>query len=369
MVEFIPAHLYTDIFNYFVFALIVFALFECFSGKLFKAEIRGLNNIIAYVVAILLILYMGLRPISPYYFGDTIVYADSFYKLQLNAGQFRILDDGEWVFNTIMFWFAKYSNVHIFFLFCATVYVGSLWLALKRMFETDILIPFIVAIGMFSFWPYGVNGIRNGMAASIIILALTYRQNIPVMVILSIIGIGIHKSLYLILAAAVLGLFIKDSKIFLWIWLGCIVISLIAGNAVADLIAATNLIGDDRFANYLSGTPPPEAIFSRTGFRWDFLVYSAIPVVVGYYFIFKRNYTDKFYCWLYNIYLFTNAFWIIVIRASFSNRFAQISWFLIPIVLIYPFFMKKFWEDQPAKTGYAVIVSYLYTFYLVFITS
>jgi len=364
MIDFIPLYLYNDLFNYLVFALIVFAVFESFSGVLFKPEIRGMNMVVAYVIVLIVILYMGLRPVS-FVFGDTVVYADSFYRLQMDTSHFRVLNDGEWLFNTIMFWFAKYSNIHAFFLLCATIYVGALYWALNRIFQEDFLIPFIVAIGMFTFWSYGVNGIRNGMAASIIILALSFRQNIIVMVTLFILGLGIHKSMYLIIVAAVLTLFVKDSKIYFWTWVSCILISLIVGNTIANLLVDSNLIEDDRFANYVTGNNSQD-VFSYTGFRWDFLLYSAIPVAVGYYFIFRKKYTDKFYIWLFNIYLITNAFWIIVIRASFSNRFAQISWFLIPLVLIYPFFMKKFWEDQHVKIGGIVIVSYLYTFYLMF---
>ncbi|WP_165042779.1 EpsG family protein [Dysgonomonas sp. ZJ709] len=366
MIDYIPTYLYTDYFNYLVFALIIVAAFECFSGRLFKPEVRAVNNIIGFIVIIAVILYMGLRPIS-YVFGDTVNYAYSFYRLQMNIDQFQILKDGEWFFNTIMFWFAKYSNVHFFFLFCATTYVGALWWAFKRIFREDYLIPFIVVMAMFTFWSYGVNGIRNGMAASIIILALTFRRNITIMVILSILGLGIHKSLYLLLIAAGIAFFIKDSKIYFWIWVGCILLSLIVGNSVANILAGSNLIEDDRFAGYISGNNS-EDVFSYTGFRWDFLLYSAIPVAVGYYFIFEEKYTDKFYIWLFNIYLMTNAFWVIVIRASFSNRFAQISWFLIPLILIYPLFMKKFWSDQPIKIGYTVVISYLYTFYLVFVS-
>lgn len=341
-------------------------MFESFSGKLFKPEVRAANSIIGIIAVVTVILYMGLRPVS-YVFGDTVNYAQSFFRLQMNAGQFQVFKDGEWIFNTIMLWFAKYSNIHIFFLFCTTIYVGSLWWAFRRIFREDYLIPFIVVMAMFTFWSYGVNGIRNGMAASIIILGLTFRQHLTIMAILSILALGIHKSLYLLLAAAAVTYFFEDSKIYFRIWAGCILVSLVAGNLIADVLASSNLIGDDRFASYVSGNNTKDS-FSHTGFRWDFLLYSAVPVAVGYYVIFKKEYADKFYIWLFNIYLMTNAFWIIVIRASFSNRFAQISWFLIPLVLVYPFFMKKFWDDQPIKIGYIVIVSYLYTFYLMFLS-
>lgn len=362
MIDFVPPYLYTDIFDYLVLALIIIAALESFSGKLFKPEVRAVNITAGYIIFIVVVLYMGLRPVS-FYFGDTVNYANSFYRYQMNIAQFQISDGGEWVFNSIMYFFAKYSNLHYFFLFCATIYVGALWWAFKRIFKEDYLIPFIVAMGMFTFWSYGVNGIRNGMAASIIILALTYRQNLVVFALLFFIALGIHKSLYLILFAGIIAFFIEDSRIFLGIWLGCILISLVGGGALANMLANSNLIEDDRFSSYVAGNLTEDE-FSYSGFRWDFLLFSAIPVAVGYYIIDKEEYKDKFYIWLFNIYLMTNAFWILVIRASFSNRFAQISWFLIPLIMTYPFFMKKFWDDQPVKIGFIVVISYLFTFYL-----
>lgn len=362
MLNFVPLSIYTDLFNYLVFGLIIIALYESFSGELFKPGVRKINNIIGSIILIVIILYMGLRPIS-FAFGDTINYAHSFFKLQMEGGPFRILNDKEWIFSTIMLWFAKYGDIHAFFLFCATIYVGALWWAFKRIFKEDFFIPLIVAMAMFEFWSYGTNGIRNGMAASVIILALTFRNNLFVMLLLSVIGLGIHNSMSLMLAAAAMTFCIKNYKIYLWIWIACIPLSLIAGSTISNILINSNLIADDRFANYLTSTSYQNE-FSRTGFRWDFLLYSSLPVAVGYYFIFKKKYTDTFYIWLYNIYLLCNAFWIIVIRASFSNRFAAISWFILPLVLIYPLFMKKFWSDQHVKIGYMVMISYLYTFYL-----
>jgi len=46
---------------------------------------------------------------------------------------------------------------------------------------------------------------------------------------------------------------------------------------------------------------------------------------------------DPFYARLVNTYLFANAVWILVINATCSNRFAYLSWFMMPWVLLYPF--------------------------------
>lgn len=364
MIDFVPLDLYTPLFNYFVLFLVIVASAQGFSNTIFEREVRSLNIAGGIAVAAAVILYMGLRPVSGYYFGDTINYAESFNNLQFSSHRFEIVAGDEWVFNTLMLWFALNSDIHMFFLFCAFVYVGALFWALIRIFREDYFVPLIVVISMFTFWSYGVNGIRNGMAASIVILAMSFRRNIPVAIGLCVLALGIHKSLALTIYAGVLAMFIKNPKLYFWGWIGAIAISLTTGNMFADFMLGHGLVGDDRFSGYLNYESYQDSnMFSRMGFRWDFLLYSSVPVAVGSYFIFKRKYTDAFYIWLFNIYLTSNAFWILVIRANFSNRFAQISWFIMPLVLIYPFFMKKFWDDQPRKIGFAVIAFYLYTFY------
>jgi hypothetical protein len=56
--------------------------------------------------------------------------------------------------------------------------------------------------------------------------------------------------------------------------------------------------------------------------------------------------SDPFYARLVNTYLFANAVWVLVIDADFSNRFAYLSWFMMPWVLLYPFVPGKI-NDRP----------------------
>ena len=366
MIYFIPLPVYVKLFNIVVLVLVATVALECYSASIFHPATRTVNSLLGVVLTPLLILYMGLRPISPYYFGDSINYANSFLNIQTGISDIGTTGGGEWAFDSAMLWFAENSDINMFFLFCAAIYVGAMWWALVRIFGSDYLVPLVVAISMFTFWSYGVNGIRNGMASSLVILAITFRRNLPVAVALSLVAIGVHKSMMLTVGSAALAMFVRSPRLYLQIWFASIAASLVAGGAFSELLAGSGLVDDNRFGTYLAGVDD-DPLAGDGSFRWDFLLFSSIPVAVGSYFIFKRRYTDKFYIWLFNIYLLTNAFWIMVIRASFSNRFAQISWFIMPLVLIYPFFMKKFWEDQPVKTGTAVIAFYLYTFLIVWV--
>ena len=73
------------------------------------------------------------------------------------------------------------------------------------------------------------------------------------------------------------------------------------------------------------------------GFRIDFLLYSAAPIFLGYKIIIKdRLSVSKMYKTIFNMYLCTNAVWCLCMYASYCNRIAYLSWFMYPIVLIYP---------------------------------
>src|SRR5690606_25184293 len=107
-----------------------------------------------------------------------------------------------------------------------------------------------------------------------------------------------------------------------------------------------------------------EGKFSSTGFRWDFLLYSSTAVFAGWYYIVKRNYKDKIYFWLFNTYVFSNAFWILVIRANFSNRFAYLSWFMIGLVIIYPLLKQQIIPKQHQVIGLILIAYFSFTFFM-----
>jgi len=105
---------------------------------------------------------------------------------------------------------------------------------------------------------------------------------------------------------------------------------------------------DDRLHHYIANDTQAHQ-FSHTGFRFDFLIYSMMPIILGYYIIYKRGIRDKTYELLLNTYTLSNAFWVMVIRAPFSNRFAYLSWFMYPIVLAYPLFRVNIWGCQQGK--------------------
>lgn len=364
MFDWVPLQYYSAYFELAVFFSILTVLWQCHADLALKKDIASINGTWGAIASIILILYIGLRPVS-YVFGDTINYAKDFMETAHSSKPFLWKWENEWLFYNMSNWFAKFSDIHTFFLTCAMLYIVPLWLACIRIFKNYYYIPLLIIFGMFTFWTYGVNGIRNGIGASIFILALTYVNNLPAMLSLFLIAIGFHSSVVLMIGAAGLAWFIKNSYYYLSGWITCVAVSYVAGGWIQAYFASFGLIaGDARFGGYLTGdNMAGELVQMEMVFRWDFLIYSAIGVAVGYYFIFRRNYRDEYYHWLYNIYLTTNAFWVLLIRAAYSNRFAQISWFILPLVLIYPFIKKRFWINQEKYLALAIAGFYLFSFY------
>jgi hypothetical protein len=179
-----------------------------------------------------------------------------------------------------------------------------------------------------------------------------------------VIALGIHRSSLLPITCFFIAIFQTTTRISLIFWLFSIFFSLAFGNVIGDFFQSLNLFEDK--SNYFQDAVNTEVSgeFSRTGFRWDFLLYSAMPVIMIYYSTIKRNFEDKTYTLLSNIYLTSNAFWIMVIRASFSNRFAYLSWFLYPLIISYPLLKFNLSKKQDLITSIILLMYSGFTLFM-----
>ena len=121
---------------------------------------------------------------------------------------------------------------------------------------------------------------------------------------------------------------------------------------------------EERLEGYFTDIGKFDEEFSAVGFRWDFVLYSASGVFAGWYFIIKRKYEDPFYRHLFNLYLVVNSFWILVIRANYSNRFAYLSWFMLAIIIMYPMLKLQFFNKQHQVIGKVIIIYFAFTYLL-----
>ena len=79
------------------------------------------------------------------------------------------------------------------------------------------------------FWPFGTNGIRNGLGTSLFIFALYFYERKFLMYAIMTLSFGMHNSLIIPIAAFVVSGIYKNPKVYLYIWLAAIPLSLIGG--------------------------------------------------------------------------------------------------------------------------------------------
>lgn len=358
MFDFIPIEFYTPLYYYALLFVVLFTFLHTQVLSINADRTLRHNHNFGLLIFCLVLVYMGLRPIHGV-FIDMTTYARQFNRAQ--AGNFDLETFSDPLYTAFIYITSQLVSPHFFFFICACLYVVPVYLACKKWFYDYWFYAFLMIITTFTFWSYGVNGIRNGIATSIFIFAIS-QSSFRGKLIYLIISIGFHKAMLLpFVGYLIVERFNINVRVFFIIWLAAIPLSLIAGEFWEELF--TNLgFGDERLS-YLV-TEADENKFSGTGFRWDFLVFSALPTIFSYYFIFVQKILDKTYLYIVSTYLFANAFWILVIRANFSNRFAYLSWFLMGIVIIYPFLRREFIKKQHKRIGVVLLAYFSITFIL-----
>lgn len=331
-------------------------------------ENGNIGKIKTYLLGLFYIIFFGLRPIlnevGPIYMGDTYGYA-SYYNLikdGLIEGYFWLHDatdkQTEYVFMFIRDFMATNGfPVQLWFTLVASLYIIPKLVVIKRWFQGYEFLAILFVITAFGFYSGGVNGIRNACASSLFILGMSYliaeERTTPQIIkgiIFCILAYYTHKSIIIPGLSLVASLFIiKDTKYAITIWFICILTSLALGNTIANWGAA--FFDDDRATSYLLASENEDTMsgFAYTGFRWDFLLYSAMPILMGWYVIKVKGVKDKTYSMLVNTYILANSIWVIFIYASYSNRFAALSWAMYTYVLLYPLVRYDIWGNRQSQ--------------------
>lgn len=368
----------SQIYYWAVFIICLFLYFS-YSGSDNCDNLLKQNSMFpTLMLTVFLMIYMGLRPVS-FAFGDTINYAAGYARL-VGTASFSIDLNKEWFWHFIEV-ICKQAGftVNMWFLVIEVAYLGFTFIGLRILLKENVWIAMLFFLSAFSTFTFGVNGIRNGCACSMVILAFAVaaHQNTSKLLLaggILLFAFGIHRSISLPIAAFLgASYFIKSPKWAIYFWILSIGVSLAAGGAVTNFFAGLGF--DDRMSQY--STSEYDDQFSQTGFRWDFLAYSAMPVWLTWYVTKKvetervlygdtieeaeTNITgagriaDAHSMRVFNIlattYILANSFWVMVIRAAFSNRFAYLSWFLYPVVLAYAVIRLHIWPDQDRKAG------------------
>ncbi len=355
----IAGRFYLPIFLYTVIIL-TFWYANKISSHDFSSIKRGQNNFVfAIFVSLIFALFLGGRPIYSGQFGDSANYAITYYRYNMGQNVYNG-GEGEWLWAKMMSEASRSLDISTFFTIVDLLYFGfTLWTC-KRLCPNNIMVALLFMIGAFSFYTYAVNGIRNGLACSIVLLVISYmtkgKPNLIIAVPLSIFAMAIHRTTILPLTSLFVSVFfIKKFKWAYTFWILAILISLVAGGFMTNVFAGLGF--DERMVKYTQGNIHDQ--YDNTGFRWDFLIYSMMPILLGYYIVVKHGIRDKAYEILLSTYTLSNAFWVMVIRANYSNRFAYLSWFMYPLVLVYPLLNINVWGPSQGKRTSQIMLAHI----------
>lgn len=361
-----------------VFTLSIFAYINYSgmnNGTLLHSRKRTMWIVFVYMW--LFIIVVGMRPLVGC-FGDMRAYTWSFERILLSPSLATALTvNNEWTFSALVYIFGKLGGFHLIFFTVTLLYVLIYYLAICRLFKrSDVSLLFL--FGFFSFFSYATNTIRAGLAMAIVLLALTYLINFnrhnfkPLLIglLLCFISFGVHRSSALPVGSFFMGMTIlKNCKVNMMLWGLCIVFSLIIGTGLQEGVMSLLMesdFKDPRILQYLG--QEANDVFLRTGFRWDFILFSSLPILVGVFVLSKVKSPGKSYVLLLNTYIIANMFWVLVNRAPFSDRFAYLSWFLYPVIVVYPFLKMNIVSHQSSimckllliVTGFTLLMKLVY---------
>lgn len=314
---------------------------------------------LALVTLAFTVVYFGLRDPwgSGQFLGDTPAYTRYFEDLKYNV----VTTSKDLGFYMFMKFFAGFTNVTVFYLVCAFIYVYPQYLLSKKIAPKYFFYAFAFIVTSFSFFGFGTNGLRNGLATSLFLLALYLKPKTWRILLLFVIGFSFHSSLVLPIVAFLLSYYVKGTRWLIGIWILLVPVTFLFGANLNLLLENIPFLTDERFNNLYGREYSSDVI---RGFRLDFVIYSVIPIALGAWFIFKKNFRDAFYVRIFNIYLIGNSVWLIFMFAAYSNRIAYLSWFLIPIIVMYPLMRIPTWKNQSHVIGTAIIVNLLLTLFL-----
>ena len=367
----IPIEYYKPAYFLLLSLILLFFLLPVLIKKPLNYTVSQQNNIIPFLILLVCFLFIGFRDPtgSGKFLGDTKSYTKTFEAIKLGIKTEFTKDIGFYVF---MKFFTYFTSVKGFYIACALIYTLLPYKMFKKHFGSLGTYIFIVYVVSLSFLPFGINGVRNGLAVAIFLYALIFFEKKWLMYAIMLLSVSFHKAMLLPLLAFVMSSFVlKKEKYALLFWLFCIPISLFFRSSLesfAELIFSSDtVVQDDRASTYFSEEGQKYRVSGQ--FRVDFIIYSASAIFIGYWAILKKKYQNSFYKLLFRTYLIANGIWILLIYAPYTNRIAYLSWFLMPIIITAPFIsdIRHTIPKNKSKLIYVIFGSLAFTLIMEFI--
>jgi hypothetical protein len=320
-----------------------FLVFLCAFKLLFNKEVSTSNlpyfsYKLNYFLLFFICFYFAFEPIEIY--SDKWNY-ENIFNATISGKEYYIKSEGGFqLYNKFIGLFT--NSVFLYFLITAFLYLWGSLKFINKVFEnSNRYIVFILMIASLGFYSYGTNTIRQGLALSVFLLAFSELKLNFKTILIYILAILLHKSLIILVVFSVILNFYNRKDNFVLFWILFLIISILFGSAFVNTFGDLIMDSDQRMISYLNDTFENY----KSGFRIDFLIYSTLPILFGI-FVKRKGFEDEFYNKLLSLYILVNAIWLLVITLPFTDRFAYLSWFLMPFIFMYPMSKKIIFRNQ-----------------------
>jgi len=230
------------------------------------------------------------------------------------------------------------SNLTIFYIALHLIFLFILLSGLKKIFDDNKIrvIVFFVYLNYTFYFGYTLNGLRQGIAMTLIVLAIGYAiENKKLkMIFVSIVSIFFHYTIIPVAIMVVLTYYWKRMKIsyltFIYVLLTFFYVT-----GLNQYIFGSLPVGD--FESYLQ----EDSIQDFGGAnKLSYLLFNT-SWLLFFLFIFRNHSRDKIYAFLIKVYILTSIYLLSFGFIAFANRIASYSWFIIPLLLGYLIYKSK----------------------------
>lgn len=347
------------IWHWAVFAITVFSVVLILYNRFMLRLSSNVNRILVYSFVFIIATYFTLEPIFQY--SDKWNYQNYFLEFANSLDKITYNDIGFYYYNKLVSIITHSSTIY-FFITAICYVLGYVVFINKRILPQYRFLMFLMTISSLGFLSYGVNVIRAGLALSVFLIVLSRKFDWFIRIALLLLSILIHKSFLLPAAVYVFTHIYNRRDNFLPLWIISLIVSLVSGSFFVNIFGEYFSTVDTRVVDYTTSNIQNY----KVGFRWDFILFSLVPIVLAFIYK-KRRYNDKFFNHILSLYIITNSVWLLLIRMPFTDRIAGLSWFLIPFITLYPLLRKRMFARQHYWIAGVLLINALITFTLSFL--
>lgn len=270
---------------------------------------------------------------------DTLNYIYSF-KQSINQSLDNILQYSpyDYLWNVFQFVISRFTeSEYIFLLIIWIIFIFGLLVLLINLFTPMQITLVLISYAVYTFfYSYSSMALRQGLAISMILIALKYvldenQRSIKrnTMYVFLALSFFLHwTSLPFAIFIVIIEKFKVSLKSIIMIWILSVILFLFniqekIFSSFANFIPKFDMYSSENTSIYYSQN------------IYGFVLFSAVWLIL-FLIIYRYVYSDSTYESLIKIYIGFNSIFLCMSFMSYSDRIAGYSWFLIPIILWYP---------------------------------